>query len=116
MAKEAKEIKLHHLEDADGHKLPPNMSAQFRGLQGGVEYLKDAADNITTELKGVSKKLSKNTTDLSSISAKVNEIERRQIEHMNITKDSFDNLHKIMYKIIDVISDMSNKINTKKKK
>lgn len=97
------EAKIKPLYDEDGYKLPKNMSVQFRHVQGNLEYLKDAADNISVELKGVNKKLKKNTTNLTDITDKVNSIEKRQIEHMNITKKSIEQIEELNKTLVTVL-------------
>lgn len=86
--------------DETGNKLPKNMSKQFRDVQSGIEYLKDAADNITVELKGVTNKLDANTTDLSKISTKVNEIDSNL---KKLTKTVGKNFKVISNNFTDVI-------------
>ena len=88
----SKDVKVIDLIDEDGLRFPGNLNTQFRNLQGGVEYLKDSADNITLELKGVSKKLSTHTTDLSEITKKVNEIDKNL---KDLTKHTITNYTKI---------------------
>jgi phage-related minor tail protein len=100
----AKEAKIYDFEDVDGYKLPKNISTQFRGLQGGVEYLKTSADNITTELKGVSKKLSKNETDLSAITHKVNEIDKNLKDLSKLVGSNFENIGKTFEVLINALT------------
>ena len=95
--------KIFELEDVNGHKLPPNISQQFRGVQSGIEYLKDAADNINSELKGVNNKLGSNTTDLKAITEKVNSIEKKLTNHMKSTKLAFENSEKTTKAILGLL-------------
>lgn len=102
------------LIDEDGYKLPKNMSKQFRDVQGGIEYLKNAADDITIELKGVNHKLSSNTANLSEVIKKVNSIEINLKNHMKQTQKAFKSSEKTtqaMLTLVLKISDMIMKAN-----
>ena len=99
-----KEVNIRDIIDSDGLKLPPNMTAQFRNLQSGVEYLKDSADNITVELKGVSKKLGVHTTDLSVITKKVNEIDYKVNELSKKVSDNFNHTSDAFKTIINILT------------
>lgn len=119
----SKDVKVIDLIDEDGFRLPGNLNTQFRNLQGGVEYLKDSADNITLELKGVSKKLGKHTTDLSTITEKVNEIDKNlkdlsKVVSENFTKvgETFDTLIKVFESIANTQQQNSNKAKAKNRK
>lgn len=102
--------KIIPLIDEDGNKLPKNMQTQFRNVQSGIEYLKESADDITVELKGVNKKLAINTTDLGLITKKVTEIEKRQVEHMKITKKSFDRVEKLTQTMLEIVIDVNKRL------
>lgn len=108
MNQAAKEAKIIPLQDEDGNKLPKNMSKQFRDVQTGIEYLKDAADNISTELKGVNHKLGANTTDLGLITKKVNSIDSNLKNHMKQTKKAFESTEKTTQAILDLIKQILN--------
>jgi predicted nucleic acid-binding Zn-ribbon protein len=95
--------KIFEFEDINGHRLPQNISQQFRGVQSGIEYLKDAADEITTELKVVSTKLGSNTTDLKTITDKVNSIESKLTKHMKETQKAFKSSEKTTQSILNVL-------------
>jgi predicted nucleic acid-binding Zn-ribbon protein len=105
----SKQVKIYELEDAEGYRLPPNISSQFRGVQGGIEYLKNAADNINTELKGVNHKLSNNTTDLRLIAEKVNSIEAKLTNHMKETQKAFVNSEKTTKSILKLLEYLAKK-------
>jgi archaellum component FlaC len=98
-----KEIHISQIRDEDGFKLPGNMNVQFRNLQSGVEYLKNSADDITIELKGVSKKLGKHTTDLSEITNKVNEIDKSLKDLSKNVSANFIQISKTFDTIIDIL-------------
>ena len=95
--------KVIPLIDEEGYKLSKNMSKQFRNVQSGIEYLKDAADNISIELKGLNHKLSENTTDLGVITKKVNSIESKLTSHMKQTQLAFKNSEKTTQAVLDLI-------------
>lgn len=101
-----KAAKIYELEDADGFKLPKNVSTQFREVQGGIEHLKNAADTIADSLTGVDKKLSKNTTDLSLITDKVNSIDISLKKHMKNTGESLKNIHELNTTILSLLENI----------
>ena len=107
----AKQAKIFELEDIDGYKLPPNISTQFRGVQSGIEYFKDAADNINTELKGVNNKLKGNTTDLKLIAERVNYIDKKLTVHMKESRKAFKNSEKTTTSILHLLEYLIKKTN-----
>ncbi len=108
-----KVAKIYDLEDEDGYKLPKNVSTQFRGVQGGIEYLKNAADNINSELKGVSSKLNTNTQDIKLIVEAVNAIDNKLKSHMKATKKAFNNSEKTTQSILNLLEFLIKRTETK---
>lgn len=111
-----KEIPLHDIVDAEGFRLPKNMSTQFRQVQTGIEYLKGSADNITVELKGVNNKLKANTTDLSEITKKVNSIDNTLKKHLQETKKSFRSLEKTNGALLDLMQTVYTAVENQKER
>lgn len=107
-----KSAKIYELEDEDGYRLPKNVTSQFREVQGGIEHLKHAADTITDNLKGVNKKLGKNTTDLSLITDKVNSIDNTLKTHMKNTAASLDNIQDVNKAVLSILTDIFKELNT----
>lgn len=103
----AKDVKVIDLIDEDGYRMPGNLNTQSRNLQGGVEYLKDSADNITVELKTVSKKLGKHTTDLFEITKKVNEIDKNINELAKAVGENFSEISKMFDIVIPIVKSMT---------
>jgi hypothetical protein len=98
--------KILPLKDEEGNFLPKNMSRQFRDVQSGIEFLKDAADSITIELKGVNHKLGSNTTDLGVITKKVNDIDKKLNMHMKQTKAAFKKSEQTTQALLDLIKNV----------
>lgn len=103
-----REVHIGDVVDGDGFKFPKNMNTQFRNLQTGVEYLKDSADNITVELKSVGIKLNKHTTDLSDVTAKVNEIDKNLRELSKTISVNFNKTSQAFLALTDIIRGMVN--------
>ena len=101
--------KVVQLRDEEGDLLPPNMSKQFRAVQGGLEHLKGDAETIIIKLNKVGKTLGKNTTDLAKITEKVNSIETAQKEHIAITKLAIEQIRQLGVIVNDLAKTISKK-------
>lgn len=106
--------KIFELEDIDGFKLPQNVSTQFRSLQGGIEHLKISSDEIKSEIKGVDKKLTKNTTDLNKITDKVNSIDESLKKHMKQSSTNLNQLQSINKTLLELVKDIYKELDSQK--
>lgn len=102
--------KVRPLYDESGYKLPKNMSQQFRDVQGGIEHLKDAADDIKQNLKKANKKLDSHTTDLSVITERINQIDNNLKVHMQNTEKSLNYIGNVLNRVIGILEKHSHKI------